>query len=41
MIFIDNYKEWVKDEYVEFMSNNDGTSRPGGGPNPDSEEFKI
>lgn len=41
MIFIGNYKEWVKDEYVEFMSSNDGTSRPGGGPNPDSEEFKI
>lgn len=40
MIFIDNYADWVKEEYMTYMLNNNGTARPGGGRNPDSEEFK-
>jgi hypothetical protein len=40
MKFIGNYAEWINPDLVEFMKINDGTARPGGGANPDSEEFR-
>lgn len=40
MDYIGNYASWIKQEYIDFMLNNDGTPRPGGGRNPDSEEFR-
>lgn len=40
MIYVGNYADWIKPELIEFMLTSDGTSRPGGGPNPDSEEFR-
>lgn len=40
MIFIGNYKEWIDQDLIKFMKNNNGTARPGGGTNPDSEEFR-
>ena len=40
MKFIGNFENWIKQEWIEYMLSNDGTPRPGGGRNPDSEEFK-
>lgn len=40
MIYIGNYVNWIKQEYLDYMLSNDGTPRPGGGRNPDSEEFR-
>jgi hypothetical protein len=41
MIFIGNFKDWIKKEYIDFMLSNDGTPRPSTpDSNPDSEEFK-
>jgi len=41
MQFIGNYKDWVKDEYIDYMMSNDGTPRPSTkGSNPNSEEFR-
>jgi hypothetical protein len=40
MQFIGNYKDWVDDQWIEYMMKNDGTPRPSGGRNPNSEEFK-
>lgn len=41
MKFIGNFKNWIDPEVINFILKNDGTKRPGGGRNPDSEEFKI
>jgi hypothetical protein len=40
MQFIGNYADWIKPEWVNYLLNNDGTKRPGGGDNPDCEEFR-
>lgn len=40
MIHVGNYADWINQELIDFMMSNDGTARPGGGPNPDSEEFR-
>jgi hypothetical protein len=40
MNYIGNYKNWIKQEYIDFMLSTDGTPRPSGGRNPDSEEFR-
>ena len=40
MKYIGNYADWINLDLIEFMKNNDGTARPGGGANPDSEEFR-
>ena len=40
MEYIGNYNSWINPEYIEYMLSNDGTARPGGGRNPDSEEFR-
>lgn len=41
MKYVGNYKDWIKDEYIDYILNNDGTCRPGGGRNPDTEEFRV
>ena len=40
MIYLGNFSTWIKQEYIDFMLSNDGTPRPSGGRNPNSEEFK-
>jgi hypothetical protein len=40
MNYVGNFVDWIKPEYIEYMLNTDGTARPGGGQNPDSEEFR-
>jgi hypothetical protein len=40
MEFVGNYNHWIKQEYIDYMMLNTGTPRPGGGRNPDSEEFR-
>lgn len=40
MKYIGNFNEWIKPEFIDYMMNNDGTSRPSAGGNPDSEEFR-
>jgi hypothetical protein len=40
MKYIGKYKEWIQPEWIDFIKNNEGTRRPGGGRNPDSEEFR-
>lgn len=39
MKYIGNYASWIKQEYIDYILSNDGTKRPGGGPNPDVHEF--
>lgn len=39
MKYIGNYASWINDDWIEWMLVNDGTPRPSGGSNPDSEEF--
>lgn len=42
MIYKGNYASWIKDEWVKYLLDNDGTPRPQtSGDNPDSEEFRI
>ena len=42
MIYIGNYSHWIKDEWIEYLCNNDGTLRPKTTKeNPDSQEFRI
>lgn len=41
MKFIGNFAEWIKPEWIEYLLTNDGSKRPSGGENPDSEEFRI
>jgi hypothetical protein len=42
MKYIGNFKDWIKNEYVEYLLTNDVTQRPNThGENPDSEEFRI
>jgi hypothetical protein len=41
MLFVGNYKDWIKPEWIEFLLANDGTKRPSGGENPDCEEFRM
>jgi hypothetical protein len=40
MKYLGNYAEWIQTEWLDFIKDNDGTCRPGGGRNPDSEEFR-
>ena len=40
MKYVGNFCTWIKPEYIDHMTNTNGTSRPGGGANPDSEEFQ-
>ncbi len=40
MDFVGNYSDWIKQEYIDYMISHDGTKRPSGGRNPDSEEFR-
>jgi hypothetical protein len=40
MIYHGNYNNWIQPEWIEYMITHDGTPRPSGGRNPDSEEFK-
>lgn len=40
MMYVGNFADWIKDEYLEYVLNNPGIPRPGGGHNPDSEEFR-
>jgi hypothetical protein len=40
MKYVGNFVDWIKQEYIDYMLANDGTPRPAGGRNPDSEEFK-
>jgi len=40
MKYVGNFSDWIKPEYIEYILNNPGTTRPGGGPNPDVSEFK-
>lgn len=41
MKYLDNYRTWIKQEYIDFLLSNNGTPRPNGGKNPDCEEFRI
>lgn len=41
MIYIGNFANWIKPEWITYLLNNNGTLRPSGGGNPDSEEFRI
>jgi hypothetical protein len=42
MKYLGNFKDWVKDEYIYYLKNNNGTLRPNTpGENPNSEEFRI
>lgn len=40
MNYVGNYTDWIKQEWIDYLLVNDGTLRPGGGDNPDSEEFR-
>ena len=40
MKYIGNFENWIKPEWIEYMLANNGTPRPSGGRNPESEEFK-
>jgi hypothetical protein len=41
MIYLGNYKDWIKQEFIDHMLFNDGTPRPSTpNSNPDSEEFR-
>ena len=40
MIYVGNHVSWIQQDYIDFMLSNNGTPRPGGGRNPDSEEFR-
>ena len=39
MKYIGNYASWINDDWIDWMLSNDGTPRPSGGSNPDSEVF--
>jgi len=41
MKYIGNYKDWINPDWIQYLLNYNGTLRPSGGDNPDSEEFKI
>jgi hypothetical protein len=41
MKFIGNFASWINPNWVNYLLTNDGTLRPSGGGNPDSEEFRI
>jgi len=42
MKYIGNYSSWIKDEYIDYLLNNDGTPRPKTtSENPDTEEFRM
>jgi len=41
MIYIGNYSDWIKQEYIDYIMNNDGVVRPKTSEkNPDTEEFR-
>ena len=41
MIFLGNYRDWVKQEYIDYILNNNGVERPKTSKeNPDTEEFR-
>jgi len=40
MIYIGNYSNYIQQEWIDFIMSNDGTRRPGGGRNPNVEEFQ-
>ena len=40
MQYIGNYADWIKPDWIDFLLSSPGYPRPGGGRNPDSEEFK-
>jgi hypothetical protein len=41
MKYLGNFAEWIDPAVIEYLLAHDGTKRPGGGTNPDSEEFRI
>lgn len=42
MKYIGNFYHWIKDEWINYLLNNDGVPRPNTfSENPDTEEFKI
>ena len=41
MKYIGNFADWIKPEWIEYLLSNEGSKRPSGGENPDSEEFRI
>jgi hypothetical protein len=40
MKYIGNFIDWITPKLIEYLLTHDGTRRPGGGANPDSEEFR-
>lgn len=40
MKFVGNYKDWIKNEWIEYLLTTEGARRPGHAPIPDVEEFK-
>ena len=42
MQFLGNYQDWIKQEWVDYLLNNNGTLRPKTAEdNPDSQEFRM
>jgi len=42
MEFIGNYKNWIKQEWVDYLLTHDGTPRPStASENPDTSEFRL
>jgi hypothetical protein len=42
MIYIGNYKEWIQQEWIDYLLTTNGTLRPKTtSENPDSEEFRV
>ena len=41
MIYLGNYNNWIQQSWINYLLTHDGTKRPSGGHNPDSEEFRI
>lgn len=39
MKFIGNYKDWIDPKVIDYIMTHDGTPRPSGGRNPNSQEF--
>ena len=39
MNFLGNYKDWIRQDIVDYLINNEGTRRPNVGKNPNVQEF--
>lgn len=40
MEYIGNYKDYIKQDWIDYIISTEGYPRPSGGRNPDSEEFR-